>query len=237
MIKKTRYAKKIDIREVRNIYEEFLRNCDRSRCPEDVYSKAKEIVAYIDVGIDFSTPNTHDFKMIRVYIQNMQKLLRYFLDSVNMISRTVSGSADPYYENLADQYVKCRQPDPYEIFLKDECELTDEIGDQIIDDQIASNYIYNNYSDIMRDNRWLENNSPVGVTALEYKIRSGKSPAFNGDISEYRRPETNQVYDTPLIDLNDGKNVDMRFPQPGLSGKEFDSPTISDYRGRRHPIP
>jgi len=234
LIMKTRTNKKVDIRDVRKVYVEFVNNCDPSRCPEDVYRKAKEIIAYIDVGVDFSTINTVDFKTVRVYIQNMQRFLRHFLDSVNMISRTVSGTSDPYYEHLANQYVSCNQIDSYETFLKDQCDLHGEIGEQIINDQISSNYLYNNYQDLSKNQDWIDNNTPVGVTALEYKIRDGKAPAFNGNIYEWRRPETDQIYDDPLVDYRDNKDIDMRFPQPGLSGREFDSPSISDYRGRNY---
>jgi len=226
-------VRKYNIGQVRSVYQGFLQKCKgKKTCPTKIYNKAMELLAYIDTNEGrFEITEGLYFREVRLYINTMDRLLHDILSAVQILGD--SQVANHFTEVCKEINDVKSNINPYEELVNTTCAGDKQIASQIVEDIEFGNYAYNNRAN-METNDWIDANTPQENKSMyEIKLEQGRLRPFQGCFEDMTREVDRQIIDSTVAD-EDRRDIDTRYPKPGIMGVEFDSPTVSDYRGRFH---
>lgn len=229
----TRTAKSLDIKRVYDVYYDFLKNCNPSRCPKTVYKNAKIMLDFIKYGTSFSDVDSNDWRDVRLGMNQMHQLLQDLFYSIRKVADTMSGSNDSYLSELSQQYVEANQDKLNELDrIKALVDVSNLEAEQILE-SLKDDALYRQSISEVDDSyeRSLVPNDKGASSTYDYLLREGREKPFNGNVREWERAKNRKVINNPLSD-DTSRNVDMRFARPGYSAKVRNVETISNYVDR-----
>lgn len=95
----------IQIDETYLVYKSFINSPGLQNVPIDILREATTLVAFMESGREFSSPETPDFKPLGMGIINMDRLLVTYLDSLK-ISKNKVGGTDSSQEKVFHDYMR-----------------------------------------------------------------------------------------------------------------------------------
>ena len=226
--------RKYNVNKVKKHFQEFIDHSDK-KCPKQIYDRVMEILEFIEYEVGFGSTGGQAYANLRDMIERLDELLLFILEADSVVSETVGGNRSiNHLEDIMDEN------DYNEKMIRDYGQFKGEHADRLIKSL--------NSKAGKKVNKFLYSDQLISTIAdadktvhsgYDQSVSRGLIPAFDGDFEDYQRVKEGEKIenDEEYLPVQAAiSNVDRNVAYvDGLSFKEHNHLTITNFRGRQYP--